>query len=81
MEHAHYEVIKFCDMEYSIEGQMLHYPCPCGDIFELTLSDFAAGSDVAQCPVCSLTIQIDVSDAERKAFLAKHLPSSPPVSG
>lgn len=81
MTHAHYEEIPFADMELSDDGTTLVYPCPCGDTFELALARFAEGADVAQCPTCSLTIQILVTDEERKAFLKLHPVPAPPASG
>ena len=72
MTHSHYEEVSLAEMELSDDGATLLYPCPCGDTFELALSEFAEGADVAQCPTCSLTIQIKVSDDERRAFLKAH---------
>jgi diphthamide biosynthesis protein 3 len=35
-----------------------HYPCPCGDRFEISVDDLRDGEDVAVCPSCSLMIKV-----------------------
>jgi diphthamide biosynthesis protein 3 len=70
--HAHYDKIALVEVEYDAEQQLLHFPCPCGDIFELKLAAFAGGDNVAECPTCSLTIAIVCTEDERAAFLAAH---------
>ncbi|EAN89149.1 hypothetical protein C3747_97g809c [Trypanosoma cruzi] len=70
MDTFHYEEVQLTEMR--VEGEMLRYPCPCGDLFELSVKDFAAGADVAQCPTCSLTLRIICTDTERRAFLSQH---------
>ncbi|GFP99116.1 dph3 homolog [Phtheirospermum japonicum] len=32
------------------------YPCPCGDLFQITKEDLRIGEEVATCPSCSLYI-------------------------
>jgi len=34
------------------------YPCPCGDLFTITLQELQHGTEIATCPSCSLVIQI-----------------------
>ncbi|ESL06878.1 hypothetical protein TRSC58_05440 [Trypanosoma rangeli SC58] len=70
MDAFHYEEVALSEVH--LEGEMLRYPCPCGDLFELSLEDFAAGADVAQCPTCSLTLRIICTEAERRAFMSQH---------
>ncbi|KEG12567.1 diphthamide biosynthesis protein 3 [Trypanosoma grayi] len=70
MDAFHYEEVALSEM--SVDGNLLRYPCPCGDLFELPLEEFAGGADVAQCPTCSLTLRIICSEAERKEFLRKY---------
>jgi diphthamide biosynthesis protein 3 len=65
VDHAHYESVNVLEME--LEGDILTYPCPCGDIFELTVEAFLGGNNVAQCPTCSLTIQVIVDMAFSRA--------------
>ena len=39
--------------------QIYHYPCPCGDKFEIALADLRDSStDIAVCPSCSLMIRV-----------------------
>ena len=53
------------------ENQLYHYPCPCGDRFEITIEQLRDGDDVARCPSCSLIIlviydQDDFEEAEEE---------------
>lgn len=51
-----------CDLEYyadtKLENGLYHFPCPCGDRFEITLAQLKEGDDVARCPSCSLIINV-----------------------
>lgn len=38
--------------------QIYHYPCPCGDRFEIGLADLQDGEEIAVCPSCSLMIRV-----------------------
>ncbi|KAG5502044.1 hypothetical protein JKF63_04321 [Porcisia hertigi] len=67
MEEFHYEEVQLADM--TLEDGVLRFPCPCGDLFELSLEDFIAGKDVAQCPTCSLTIKVLFTKEEKQCFL------------
>ena len=53
-----YDEIEIEDMTYDQSLQIYHYPCPCGDRFEISLSDLKDGEDVAICPSCSLMIKV-----------------------
>jgi diphthamide biosynthesis protein 3 len=56
---AIYDSVEIEDMTYDETTQMFHYPCPCGDRFEIYIGDLADGTtDIAQCPTCSLQIQV-----------------------
>ncbi|SCZ90224.1 BZ3500_MvSof-1268-A1-R1_Chr1-3g01851 [Microbotryum saponariae] len=48
------------------EAQVFHYPCPCGDRFEITRAQLSTGEDVATCPSCSLIVRVvyDMMDYE-----------------
>lgn len=67
----HYEEVPLADMIISEEKDRLLFPCPCGDLFEISLESFSKGGDIAQCPVCSLTIKIIFTADEKEAFLSK----------
>lgn len=53
-----YDEIEIEDMTYDPVVQLYHYPCPCGDRFEISLGDLKDGEDVAVCPSCSLQIKV-----------------------
>jgi len=43
------------------------YPCPCGDVFQITTEELRDGEEIARCPSCSLIIRViyDVEDFEK----------------
>ena len=45
-------------MTYDATLQIYHYPCPCGDRFEISVWDLKDGEEVAVCPSCSLMIRV-----------------------
>ena len=53
-----YEEVEFEDMVYDSTLEIYHYPCPCGDRFEISLADMRDGEDIARCPSCSLEILV-----------------------
>jgi len=55
---SYYDEIEIEDMTYDSTLQIYHYPCPCGDRFEISISDLRDGEDVAVCPSCSLMIKV-----------------------
>ena len=59
-----YDEIEIEDMTWDPTLQIYHYPCPCGDRFEICLEDLREGEEVAVCPSCSLQIRVvfDVED-------------------
>lgn len=75
MEEFHYEEVQLSEMEL-VDG-ILHFPCPCGDLFELPLVDFIAGSDVAQCPTCSLTVKVLFTAEEKREYLTRTRSTGP----
>ena len=50
--------IEIEDMGFNSEKHVYHYPCPCGDRFEISRSQLANYEDVATCPSCSLIIRV-----------------------
>jgi hypothetical protein len=46
------------DMVWDEEKGVFHYPCPCGDRFEISRKQLANYEDVATCPSCSLIIRV-----------------------
>ncbi|KAE9376133.1 diphthamide biosynthesis protein [Stipitochalara longipes BDJ] len=59
-----YDEIEIEDMTFDSALQIYHYPCPCGDRFEIAIADLRDQEDIAVCPSCSLMIRVifDVND-------------------
>ncbi|MCJ1400864.1 Diphthamide biosynthesis protein 3 [Xylographa trunciseda] len=53
-----YDEIEIEDMTYDTALQIYHYPCPCGDRFEIGIAELRDGEDIAVCPSCSLMIRV-----------------------
>ena len=62
-----YDEIEIEDMTFDPTLQIYHYPCPCGDRFEIGIADLRDGEDIAVCPSCSLMIKVifDMDDLEK----------------
>lgn len=54
----YYDEIEIEDCSFDEDKQVYHYPCPCGDRFEITEDQLKEGEDIARCPSCSLIIRI-----------------------
>jgi diphthamide biosynthesis protein 3 len=65
-----YDEIEIEDMEWDKDLQIYHYPCPCGDRFEISLSEMLEGEDVAVCPSCSLMIKVIFEVVSSKAIVS-----------
>ncbi|KAI8969080.1 hypothetical protein BDF20DRAFT_792270, partial [Mycotypha africana] len=59
-----YDEIEIEDMDYNEEEDVYTYPCPCGDKFMISTDELIDGSDVAQCPSCSLIIRVIYDPAD-----------------
>jgi len=55
---AYYDEIEIEDMAWDETKGVYHYPCPCGDRFEISRSQLANYEDIATCPSCSLIIRV-----------------------
>jgi len=55
---AFYDEIEIEDMDFNEEEKMFYYPCPCGDKFQISVSELSDGEEVARCPSCSLIIRV-----------------------
>ncbi|KAH7357244.1 hypothetical protein BKA65DRAFT_496497 [Rhexocercosporidium sp. MPI-PUGE-AT-0058] len=53
-----YDEIEIEDMTYDPALEIYHYPCPCGDRFEIAVADLRENEDIAVCPSCSLMIRV-----------------------
>ena len=64
-----YDEIEIEDMTFDATLQLYHYPCPCGDRFEISIYDLREGEEIAVCPSCSLQIRVifDVEALKKEA--------------
>ena len=67
-----YDEIEIEDMTFDSTLQIYHYPCPCGDRFEISIGDLRDGEEIAVCPSCSLMIrvvfdQVDLPQEKKEA--------------
>ncbi|KAE8213319.1 hypothetical protein CF327_g3161 [Tilletia walkeri] len=53
-----YDEIELEDMSYDDVKRVFHYPCPCGDRFEISRRQLKDAEDIARCPSCSLIIRV-----------------------
>ncbi|KAG9286971.1 hypothetical protein G9A89_001209 [Geosiphon pyriformis] len=53
-----YDEIEIEDFEFDEQTKTYHYPCPCGDRFEITMVELMDGEDIARCPSCSLMVRV-----------------------
>jgi diphthamide biosynthesis protein 3 len=65
-----YEEIEIEDMIYDENDLSFTYPCPCGDLFRVTLEELHDGDDIAKCPSCTLRIRV--------IYYVDDLPELPP---
>lgn len=59
-----YKSISIKEMEFEESDLTFYYPCPCGDLFELSLKELMKGLRIATCPSCSLQIGVVVTKAD-----------------
>ncbi|CCA77759.1 hypothetical protein PIIN_02981 [Serendipita indica DSM 11827] len=55
---SYYDEIEIEDMVFDDVKGVYHYPCPCGDRFEISRAQLANYEDIATCPSCSLVIRV-----------------------
>jgi diphthamide biosynthesis protein 3 len=55
---AYYDEIEIEDMLFDDIKGVYHYPCPCGDRFEISRAQLGNYEDIATCPSCSLIIRV-----------------------
>lgn len=78
-----YDEVEIEDMSWNAELQAYTYPCPCGDLFQITMEELQAGEEIARCPSCSLyiTVVYDQDDLpEPPAAAVPSQPTAPPVA-
>lgn len=57
-QYSIYDEVEIEDMTFDETMQLYHYPCPCGDRFQIALCDLQDGMDIGVCPSCSLMIRV-----------------------
>ncbi|KAL8270328.1 hypothetical protein Esti_005763 [Eimeria stiedai] len=75
-DEAAYEEVRLQELEFDALEQHFVYPCPCGDLFELSVVELRAavassgthGFALASCPSCSLKIRVLFENAELKVL-------------
>lgn len=71
-----YDEVELEDLTFHPELLLYTYPCPCGDQFEICLSDMRDGEEVAVCPSCSLTIRVIFDQVSFSFSLAHTIPAA-----
>jgi diphthamide biosynthesis protein 3 len=66
---AYDDEIEIEDMAWDETKGVYHYPCPCGDRFEISRRQLAKCEDIAMCPSCSLIIRV-IYDVVRASLCA-----------
>ena len=80
-----YEEVQLSEMDWVEEDGMWYYPCPCGDVFELSKEAFDAGERIARCPSCSLKVKVlteaaaPAPESSNKAEATEQPPENEPV--
>jgi diphthamide biosynthesis protein 3 len=54
----YYDELEIEDFAWDPQSNVFHYPCPCGDRFEITKSQLRNGEEIATCPSCSLIVRV-----------------------
>lgn len=63
-----YDEVDLDDMSYDEIKEVFHFPCPCGDRFEISMAQLRDEVDIARCPSCSLIIRV-IFDPVRVSLL------------
>ncbi|BGP12866.1 hypothetical protein JCM10213_009306 [Rhodosporidiobolus nylandii] len=63
---SYYDELEIEDFAWDDDKKVFHYPCPCGDRFEISRAQLAKGEEIATCPSCSLLVRVvyDMMDYE-----------------
>jgi len=54
----YYDELEIEDFAWDPTANVFHYPCPCGDRFEISKSQLRDGEEIAICPSCSLIVRV-----------------------
>ena len=54
----YYDELEIEDFAWDPVARVFHYPCPCGDRFEISKAQLRDGEEIATCPSCSLIVRV-----------------------
>jgi len=54
----YYDELEIEDFAWDPAARVFHYPCPCGDRFEISKAQLRDGEEIATCPSCSLIVRV-----------------------
>ncbi|WWD03138.1 hypothetical protein V865_001185 [Kwoniella europaea PYCC6329] len=54
----YYDELEIEDFAWDPVARLFHYPCPCGDRFEISKAQLRDGEEIAICPSCSLIVRV-----------------------
>ncbi|GFE55899.1 zinc finger containing protein, putative [Babesia ovis] len=63
-----YETIRLSDCHYDEALKVFYYMCPCGDLFEFSLTQLMEGNLVSECPSCSLRVRIALEEGDLEPY-------------
>lgn len=63
-----YDQIDIVDFTFEKELEIFTYPCPCGDVFIISLDDLRTGETIARCNSCSLLVNVIYSEKDLKKY-------------
>jgi hypothetical protein len=55
---TYYDELEIEDFAWDPVARLFHYPCPCGDRFEISKGQLRDGEEIATCPSCSLIVRV-----------------------
>ncbi|KAK4689981.1 diphthamide biosynthesis protein 3, partial [Tremellales sp. Uapishka_1] len=55
---SYYDELEIEDFTWDPAANVFHYPCPCGDRFEISKAQLRDGEEIAICPSCSLIVRV-----------------------
>ena len=64
----YYDELEIEDFSWDPVARVFHYPCPCGDRFEISKSQLRDGEEIATCPSCSLIVRVIYDYVSRKSL-------------
>jgi diphthamide biosynthesis protein 3 len=54
----YYDELEIEDFAWDPDNKVFHFPCPCGDRFEISKAQLREGEEIATCPSCSLIVRV-----------------------